>query len=152
MSQTADIKAMLDWLATCPLATALDNEDVAFSIEYLGADADQVQFSLEGTPTATVIDQFFLGSRRAKNYVLASRMTYSQDNIQQAANSSFWDEFAEWVETQSSARNLPAAVRRQDGRKGRLPFPRLHHEPGRRQLPFSDPTSTPVLPEREITI
>ena len=107
MSQTADIKAMLDWLATCPLATALDNEDVAFSIEYLGADADQVQFSLEGTPTATVIDQFFLGSRRAKNYVLASRMTYSQDNIQQAANSSFWDEFAEWVETQSSARNLP---------------------------------------------
>jgi hypothetical protein len=107
MSQTADIKAMLDWLATCPLATALDNEDVAFSIEYLGADADQVQFSLEGTPTATVIDQFFLGSRRAKNYVLASRMTYSQDNIQQAANSSFWDDFAEWVETQSSARNLP---------------------------------------------
>lgn len=107
MSQTADIKAMLDWLATCPLATALDNEDVAFSIEYLGADADQVQFSLEGTPTATVIDKFFLGSRRAKNYVLASRMTYSQDNIQQAANSSFWDEFAEWVETQSSARNLP---------------------------------------------
>ena len=107
MSQTADIKAMLDWLATCPLATALDNEDVAFSIEYLGADADQVQFSLEGTPTATVIDQFFLGSRRAKNYVLASRMTYSQDNIQQAANSSFWDDLAEWVETQSSARNLP---------------------------------------------
>lgn len=107
MIQTADIKAMLDWLATCPLATALDNEDVAFSIEYLGADADQVQFSLEGTPTATVIDQFFLGSRRAKNYVLASRMTYSQDNIQQAANSSFWDDFAEWVETQSSARNLP---------------------------------------------
>jgi hypothetical protein len=107
MSQTADIKAMLDWLATCPLATALGDGDVAFSIEYLGADADQVQFSLEGTPTATVIDQFFLGSRRAKNYVLASRMTYSQDNIQQAANSSFWDKFAEWVETQSSARNLP---------------------------------------------
>ena len=58
MSQTADIKAMLDWLATCPLATALGDGDVAFSIEYLGADADQVQFSLEGTPTATVIDQF----------------------------------------------------------------------------------------------
>ena len=107
MSQTADIKAMLDWLATCPLATALGDGDVAFSIEYLGADADQVQFSLEGTPTATVIDQFFLGSRRAKNYVLASRMTYSQDNIQQAANSSFWDDFADWVETQTSAQNLP---------------------------------------------
>ena len=96
MSQTADIKAMLDWLASCPLATTLNDGDVVFSIEYLGADTDQMQFSLEATPTAMVLEQFFLGSRRAKNYVLASRM-----------NSSFWDEFAEWVETQSSARNLP---------------------------------------------
>ncbi len=106
MSQTADIQAMLDWLAACPLATAL-GEDVVFSIEYLGAETSQVQFSLEATPTATVLEQFFFGSRRAKNYVLASRMIYSPDEVQQAANSSFWDEFAEWVELQSDARQLP---------------------------------------------
>lgn len=66
MSQTADIKAMLDWLASCPLATTLNNGDVVFSIEYLGADTGQMQFSLEATPTAMVLEQFFLGSRRAK--------------------------------------------------------------------------------------
>lgn len=107
MSQTADIKAMLDWLASCPLAMALNDGDVAFSIEYLGADTKQMQFSLESTPTATVLEQFFLGSRRAKNYVLASRMTYSPETVQQAANSVFWDEFADWVEVQSNKRNLP---------------------------------------------
>ena len=63
MSQTADIKAMLDWLASCPLATTLNNGDVVFSIEYLGADTGQMQFSLEATPTAMVLEQFFLGSR-----------------------------------------------------------------------------------------
>ena len=105
MSQTADIKAMLDWLAACPLATALNNGDVAFSIEYLGAEP--AQFSLEATPTAPILEQFFFGSRRARNYVLASRMSYSQDVIQQTANSSFWDEFAAWVEQQSDARHLP---------------------------------------------
>ena len=114
MSQTADIKAMLDWLASCPLATTLNDGDVVFSIEYLGADTDQMQFSLEATPTAMVLEQFFLGSRRAKNYVLASRMVYSPKVVQQAANSAFWDEFAEWVEKQSGRRNLPALS---DGKK-----------------------------------
>ncbi len=114
MSQTADIKAMLDWLASCPLATTLNNGDVVFSIEYLGADTGQMQFSLEATPTAMVLEQFFLGSRRAKNYVLESRMVYSPEVVQQAANSAFWDEFAEWVEKQSGRRNLPALS---DGKK-----------------------------------
>ena len=54
MSQTADIKAMLDWLASCPLATTLNNGDVVFSIEYLGADTGQMQFSLEATPLSLI--------------------------------------------------------------------------------------------------
>lgn len=103
----ADIQIMLDWLASCPLACALNDGDVVFAIEYLGADAEQVQFSLEATPTAPVLEQFFFGSRRAKNYVLASRMAYSADQVQQAANSSFWDDFAAWAERQSGEGNLP---------------------------------------------
>ena len=107
MSQTADIKAMLDWLAECPLAATLNDGDVAFAIEYLGADTQQTQFSLEATPTAPLLEQYVRGSLRAKNYVLASRMTYSQDTVEQAANSSFWDEFAAWVEEQSNSGRLP---------------------------------------------
>ena len=104
-TKTPDIRAMLDWLAACPLATALNDGDVAFSIDYLGAEP--CQFSLEGTPTAPIFERYIRGSLRAKNYVLASRMEYTADTAQQAANSSFWDDFAEWVEEQSAAQNLP---------------------------------------------
>lgn len=104
-TRTPDIQAVLEWLASCPYATALNDGDVAFSIDYLGAEP--CQFSLEGTPTAPVLERYIRGSLRAKNYVLASRMSYTPDIVQQAANSSFWDDFADWVEEQSSAQNLP---------------------------------------------
>ena len=104
-TKTPDIQAMLEWLASCPLASSLSDGDVAFSIDYLGAEP--CQFSLESTPTAPVLEHYIRGSLRAKNYVLASRMSYSEDMVQQAANSSFWDDFADWVEDQSSAQHLP---------------------------------------------
>ena len=103
--KTPDIQAVLEWLAACPLATTLNDGDVAFSIDYLGAEP--CQFSLESTPTAPVLEQYIRGSLRAKNYVLASRMSYTPDVMQQAANSSFWDDFAAWAEEQSQAQNLP---------------------------------------------
>lgn len=116
MSQkTADVKAMLDWLATCPLITTLNNGDVVLGIDYLGTgEPDMVPFSLESTPSAPLLAQYFGGSSRAKNYILASRMGYSEDQVQQAANSSFWEDFAEWVEVQSRARKLPVLG---DGRR-----------------------------------
>lgn len=104
-TKTPDIQAMLEWLAECPFATALNDGDVAFSIDYLGAG--EHQFSLESTPTAPILEKYIRGSLRAKNYVLASRMSYTQDQVQQAANSSFWDNFADWVEEQSLAGRLP---------------------------------------------
>lgn len=103
----ADSQALLEWLATCPLVHQLNNGDVALSIDYLGSDTDTISFSLESTPSAFVLEQFFFGSLRARNYVLASRMSYTEDQVQQASNSSFWDEFAAWVEAQSQAGNLP---------------------------------------------
>ena len=94
-TKTPDIQAMLEWLASCPLAASLNDGDVAFSIDYLGAEP--CQFSLESTPTAPILEQYIRGSLRAKNYVLASRMSYTQNVVEQAA----------WVETQTSAQNLP---------------------------------------------
>jgi hypothetical protein len=37
-TKTPDIQAMLEWLASCPLAASLNDGDVAFSIDYLGAE------------------------------------------------------------------------------------------------------------------
>lgn len=105
MSQDPIIKAMLDWLAECPLVCGYNGGDMSISIEYLGAEP--AQFSLEATPTAPVLTEYISGSLRARNFVLASRMIYSADAAQQAANSGFWDEFTDWVETQSRSGNLP---------------------------------------------
>ena len=76
-TKTPDIQAMLEWLASCPLAASLNDGDVAFSIDYLGAEP--CQFSLESTPTAPILEQYIRGSLRAKNNVLASRMSYAQE-------------------------------------------------------------------------
>lgn len=53
-TKTPDIQAMLEWLASCPLAASLNDGDVAFSIDYLGAEP--CQFSLESTPTAPILE------------------------------------------------------------------------------------------------
>ena len=79
--------------------------NVAFHIDY--PPEDTTQFSIEDSPGDPVLQEFFSGRRKAKNYVLASRMEYSESIAQQAANSGFWDAFADWIESQSDAHNLP---------------------------------------------
>lgn len=102
---TAAITAMRDWLRTCPLVSDFEADGVAFRIDYLGAKA--LQFTIDDAPTDPVVQRYFSGTRRVKNYVLASRMEFSPDVAAQAANSGFWDELTAWIETQSDLRNLP---------------------------------------------
>lgn len=101
----AAIKAVQEWLKTCPLVAGQLGNNVAFHIDYLPEDT--TQFSIEDSPGDPVLQEFFSGRRKAKNYVLASRMEYSESIAQQAANSGFWDNFADWIEAQSDAHNLP---------------------------------------------
>ena len=101
----AAIKAVQEWLKTGPLVAGQLGNNVAFHIDYLPEDT--TQFSIEDSPGDPVLQEFFSGRRKAKNYVLASRMEYSESIAQQAANSGFWDDFADWIEAQSDAHNLP---------------------------------------------
>lgn len=102
---TAAIKAVQEWLKTCPLVAERMGDEVVFRIDYL---PDRVQqFSIEDSPADPIVTQYFSGSERVKNYVLASRMEYGPEVWQQAANSAFWDDFAAWIEDQSDAGNLP---------------------------------------------
>ena len=101
----AAIKAVQEWLKTCPMVAEQLGNNVAFHIDYLPEDT--TQFSIEDSPGDPVLQEFFSGRRKAKNYVLASRMENSESIAQQAANSGFWDAFADWIEAQSDAHNLP---------------------------------------------
>ena len=76
------IKAMQEWLKSCPLVAGQLGGNVAFHIDYLPEDT--TQFSIEDAPGDPVLASFFSGKRKAKNYVLASRMEYSESIAQQA--------------------------------------------------------------------
>lgn len=102
---TSAIKAMQEWLKTCPLVAQLLEDGVVFNIDYLPDRAPQ--FSIEDSPSDPIVTQYFSGSERVKNYVLASRMEYSPDVWLQAGNSAFWDNFITWIEDQSDLGRLP---------------------------------------------
>lgn len=98
-------QALLAWLSGCPLIAALTEDGVEFHIDCLGSEP--TQFSLNAVPTEAVVKRYFSGELRAKNYVLASRADYTVDDAQRAEQSSFWDDFSDWVEVMSQSRKLP---------------------------------------------
>lgn len=103
---TPAISAMRDWLRTCPLVAAAKENGVAFRISALGADAEE--YSISDMPGDPILKRYFSGTVRLKNYVLASRTTYSPENLAlQAGNSGLWDELTDWVEAQNARRNFP---------------------------------------------
>ena len=98
-------QALLDWLSGCPYIDGLSEDGVAVHIEQLGSEP--IQFSLHATPTEAVVRRYFSGELRAKNYVLASRMEYTMDDVQRAEQSAFWDDFAAWCEVMTESKRLP---------------------------------------------
>ena len=107
-------QALLDWLSGCPYIDSLSEDGVAVHIEQLGSEP--IQFSLHATPTEAVVKRYFSGELRAKNYVLASRMEYTMDDVQRAEQSAFWDDFAAWCEVMTESKRLPDLGEGRDAR------------------------------------
>ena len=99
------IKAMQEWLKTCPLVAGQLGSNVAFHIDYLPERT--AQFSIEDAPGDPVLASFFSGKRKAKDDVLSRRMESSEGIAEQSANSGFWDALADWIEAQGDAHRLP---------------------------------------------
>jgi len=103
---TPAIKAMQEWLKTCPLVDEMLDDGVKLRVAYLGTNP--VEFSIEDSPGDPIVKRYFSGAEKVKNYLLSSRMVYGPDVAQQAENSGFWDDLADWVDTQNYIRNYPA--------------------------------------------
>ncbi|MBQ7860346.1 MAG: hypothetical protein IJ347_09485 [Faecalibacterium sp.] len=99
------IKAMRDWLLTCPLFEEQLGEFGTLRMNFLGPDP--VQFSIEDSPTDPVLQRYFSGARKAKNYALTSRMEFTESQTEAAANSGFFDQLCAWIDLQNEQRNLP---------------------------------------------
>lgn len=99
------IESMRNWLLGCPaISGALGCGDTV-RIHFLSGEA--VEFSIEDTPTDPIVQRYFSGAVKAKNYSLVSCMEYSENDAVQAANSGIFDDIADWVERQDAARRYP---------------------------------------------
>lgn len=98
----AIIESIRDFIAGCPLL----KNGVLLNVDRLGAT--EIEYTVDGEITNPVLRQYTDGSSlRQFEFVFASRERYGADTLQNIANSGFYEDFADWIETQSNTGNLP---------------------------------------------
>lgn len=95
------IEGIAAFFLDCPLLA-----DGAFRLDALG---DQPQeYTIEAGIFDPVVETYIDGSSdRRYQFNFGSREFYGMDRLQNIANSTFYENFAEWVESQSAAGNFP---------------------------------------------
>lgn len=96
------IESIRNFIANCPL---LKNNTI-LSVDRLGDT--EVEYTVDGEITSPILRKYVDGSSlRQFNFVFASREKYGSDTLQNIANSGFYEDFADWIEAQSSHGILP---------------------------------------------
>lgn len=87
------IESVKNFILKCPLLEQLQD----ISVDFLPDETDT--FSIEETPTNTVIKSFIDGSsERQFVFVLAARLFYSEELRNNIDNSGFFEKFQNWLE------------------------------------------------------
>ncbi|MDE5936305.1 MAG: chloramphenicol resistance protein [Ruminococcus sp.] len=98
----AIIESIRDFISGCPLL----KNGVLLNVDRLGAT--EIEYTVDGEITRPILRQYTDGSSlRQFEFVFASREKYGADTLQNIANSGFYEDFADWIETQSNTGNLP---------------------------------------------
>ena len=96
-------QAIRDWLRACPL---IDPDDL-FGVEYICPDP--LSYSLQEKHGDPILKRYADGTTlRARTWVLTAVQNYGPDLAGQIANSDFWQQLTDWVETQDRHRRYPA--------------------------------------------
>ena len=96
------IESLRDFIASCPLL----KNGVLLNVDRLGAT--EIEYTVDGEMTAPILRKYTDGSTlRQFNFIFASREKYGADTLQNIENSGFYENFANWIETQSNIGNLP---------------------------------------------
>ena len=102
------IEAIRDYIKKC---TALQEFEgitglVKVNVDYL--EENSTVYSIEKVPTDPIIKKYINGdSIRQFQFIFASREPYGADVLQNISNSGFYEDFANWIETQDDNSNLP---------------------------------------------
>lgn len=95
------IGALRAYFLACPLTG-----DERLGVDYLPEEG--VAYSIDSTPATEVIQQYMSGSSlRQYLFVFRSVNDYGPDELQNIANSGFFERFAAWLEAQTKARRFP---------------------------------------------
>lgn len=96
------IESVKNFILKCPLLEQLQD----ISVDFLPDETDT--FSIEETPTNTVIKSFIDGSsQRQFVFVLAARLFYSEELRNNIDNSGFFEKFQNWLEDCTFDGTLP---------------------------------------------
>lgn len=96
------IKSLWEYFLDCPLTG-----DRKLNVDYLPEKG--IEYSIDTTPATEIVKTYTDGSSiRQYLFVFRSVNEYGNDELQNLANSGFYEQFAEWLEQQSRIGNFPA--------------------------------------------
>ena len=96
------IEALRDYFSNCPLLSEFSK---VINVNYL---EDTDMYSIEEVPTQPIIKRYLNGMCKCQyDFIFASKESYSADIMQNISNSSFYEDFANWIEEQNNIDNLP---------------------------------------------
>ncbi len=95
------IEGIAAFFVDCPLL-----KDGAFRVDALSDSP--IEYAIEVGIFDPIVEQYIDGSSdRRYQFNFGSRESYSMDRLQNIANSTFYEDFAEWVEAQNKAGKFP---------------------------------------------
>ena len=95
------IKSLWDYFLACPLTG-----DRKLNVDYLPESG--IEYSIDTTPATEIVKMYTDGSSiRQYLFVFRSVGDYGSDELQNIANSGFYEQLSEWIEQQSRAGALP---------------------------------------------
>ena len=95
------IEGISNYIMACPLL-----RDGAFRIDALGYDP--IEYTIGVGSFDPIIERYIDGSSdRRFQATFGSREEYDMDRVQNIANSTFYEEFSEWIDAQDAAGNFP---------------------------------------------
>ncbi|UVY21557.1 MAG: Minor capsid protein from bacteriophage [Bacteriophage sp.] len=101
MAVKSVLEGVTEYFLRCPLL-----KDGVFRVDALGSDP--VEYTIETGIFDPVIQRYVDGSsERQYQFQFGSREFYSMDRVQNIENSTFYEEFADWVEMKSNEGELP---------------------------------------------
>ena len=96
------IEALRDYFSNCPLLSEFSK---VINVNYL---EDTDMYSIEELPTQPIIKRYLGGTCKCQyDFIFASKESYSADIMQNISNSSFYEDFANWIKNQNDSDNLP---------------------------------------------